>query len=34
MVAHPRTSSYVRTDDFDIEAQKYYERKAEKEAAE
>ncbi len=28
MVNHPRTSSYVRTDDFDIEAAKYFERKA------
>ncbi len=28
MVLHPRTSCYVRTDDFDEEAQKYFERKA------
>ena len=28
MVNHPRTSSYVRTDDFTIEADKYFERKA------
>ena len=28
MVNHPRTSSYVRTDDFTDEAQKYFERKA------
>ncbi|MDQ7069855.1 MAG: dissimilatory-type sulfite reductase subunit alpha [Rhodobacterales bacterium] len=28
MVNHPRTSSYVRTDDFDIEAAKWFERKA------
>ncbi len=28
MVNHPRTSSYVRTDDFDDEAAKYFERKA------
>ena len=28
MVNHPRTSSYVRTDDFDEEAAKYFERKA------
>lgn len=30
MVNHPRTSSYVRTDDFDEEAAKWFERKAEK----
>lgn len=28
MVNHPRTSSYVRTDDFDIEADKWFARKA------
>ncbi|PHQ99719.1 MAG: dissimilatory-type sulfite reductase subunit alpha [Marinosulfonomonas sp.] len=28
MVNHPRTSSYVRTDDFDEEATKWFERKA------
>lgn len=28
MVNHPRTSSYVRTDDFTEEANKYFERKA------
>ena len=28
MVNHPRTSSYVRTDDFTEEAEKYFERKA------
>lgn len=28
MVNHPRTSCYVRTDDFDEEAAKYFERKA------
>ena len=28
MVNHPRTSSYVRTDDFDEEADKWFERKA------
>jgi sulfite reductase alpha subunit len=28
MVNHPRTSSYVRTDDFDVESAKYFERKA------
>jgi sulfite reductase alpha subunit len=27
MVNHPRTSSYVRTDDWDIEAKKWEERK-------
>jgi sulfite reductase alpha subunit len=27
MVAHPRTSSYVRTDDWDQEAQKWIDRK-------
>lgn len=29
MVNHPRTSSYVRTDDFDEEAEKWFARKAE-----
>ena len=28
MVNHPRTSCYVRTDDFTDEAEKYFERKA------
>jgi sulfite reductase alpha subunit len=28
MVNHPRTSSFVRTDDFDEEAEKWFERKA------
>ena len=28
MVNHPRTSSYVRTDDFDEEADKWFARKA------
>ena len=28
MVNHPRTSCYVRTDDFDDEAEKWFERKA------
>jgi sulfite reductase alpha subunit len=28
MIIHPRTSSYVRTDDFSDEAAKYFERKA------
>jgi sulfite reductase alpha subunit len=28
MVNHPRTSSYVRTDDFEEEAEKWFERKA------
>jgi len=27
MVNHPRTSSYVRTDDWDIEAKKWHDRK-------
>ncbi len=31
MVNHPRTSSYVRTDDFDEEAAKWFERKAKQE---
>ena len=34
MVRHPRTSSYVRTDDFTIEADKFFERKAREQAAE
>jgi sulfite reductase alpha subunit len=34
MIAHPRTSSYVRTDDFDEEAAKYFENKGSQEAAE
>ncbi len=34
MVKQPRTSSYVRTDDFTIEADKYFERKAREQAAE
>ena len=34
MVNHPRTSSYVRTDDFDEEAEKWFERKAAEAAAE
>ncbi len=33
MVNHPRTSSYLRTDDWDEEAQKWFRRKAEKRAA-
>ena len=33
MVNHPRTSSYLRTDDWDEEAQKWFKRKAEKRAA-
>ncbi|MBK8457600.1 MAG: dissimilatory-type sulfite reductase subunit alpha [Phyllobacteriaceae bacterium] len=33
MVKHPRTSCYVRTDDFTDEADKYFERKAEEAAA-
>jgi len=28
MVSHPRTSSYVRTDDWDEEAQKWFERRS------
>ncbi|MBV5264404.1 dissimilatory-type sulfite reductase subunit alpha [Pinisolibacter aquiterrae] len=32
MVKHPRTSSYVRTDDFTVEADKYFERKLHKAA--
>jgi sulfite reductase alpha subunit len=34
MVNHPRTSSYVRTDDWDEEAAKWFDRKAAKAAAE
>ncbi|MER2604224.1 MAG: dissimilatory-type sulfite reductase subunit alpha [Siculibacillus sp.] len=34
MIRHPRTSSYVRTDDFTAEAEKYFERKAREQAAE
>ncbi len=34
MVNHPRTSCYVRTDDFDEAAEEYFEKKAEKSAAE
>jgi len=34
MIAHPRTSSYVCTDDFDEEAQKYFDRKSSRQAAE
>ncbi|UCH74075.1 MAG: dissimilatory-type sulfite reductase subunit alpha [Rhodospirillales bacterium] len=30
MISHPRTSSYVRTDDWDEEADKWYRHKAEK----
>jgi sulfite reductase alpha subunit len=33
MVNHPRTSSYLRTDDWDEEAEKWFRRKAEKRAA-
>lgn len=33
MVNHPRTSSYVRTDDFAEEAEKWFERKKHKDAA-
>lgn len=33
MVNHPRTSCYVRTDDFDEEAEKYFERKLHKDAS-
>jgi sulfite reductase alpha subunit len=32
MVNHPRTSSYVRTDDFTEEAEKYFERKKEEQS--
>jgi sulfite reductase alpha subunit len=34
MVNHPRTSSYVRTDDWDVEAAKWFEHKKKKAAAE
>jgi sulfite reductase alpha subunit len=34
MVNHPRTSCYVRTDDFDEEAAKWFERQAAETAAE
>jgi sulfite reductase alpha subunit len=34
MVKHPRTSCYVRTDDFTVEAEKYFERKKFDRAAE
>jgi sulfite reductase alpha subunit len=34
MVNHPRTSSYVRTDDFDEEAEKYLQHHGKKQAAE
>jgi sulfite reductase alpha subunit len=33
MIAHPRTSSYVRTDTWDEEAQKWIERQKEQAAA-
>jgi sulfite reductase alpha subunit len=33
MINHPRTNSYVRTDTWDEEAEKWNERKAEKDAA-
>ena len=33
MVKHPRTSCYVRTDDFNEEAEKWYERKAQEKGA-
>lgn len=33
MVNHPRTSSYVRTDDFNEEAEKWFERKKHKDTA-
>ena len=33
MVNHPRTSSFVRTDDWDEEAAKWHERKAGKSSA-
>ncbi len=33
MLNHPRTSSYVRVDEWDQEAQKWFDRKAEKKAA-
>lgn len=34
MVRHPRTSCFVRTDDFTDEAEKYFERKSREQAAE
>jgi sulfite reductase alpha subunit len=34
MITHPRTSSYVKTDDFDEEAAKYFARQGKAEAAE
>ena len=34
MVNHPRTSCYVRTDDFDTEAEKWFEKRAAEKAAE
>ena len=34
MISHPRTSSYVKTDDFDEEAAKYFAAQAKAEAAE
>jgi len=34
MVRHPRTSCYVRTDDFTEEAEKYFERKKHEHEAE
>ena len=34
MITHPRTSSYIRTDDFDEEAAKYFATKGKAEAAE
>ena len=33
MIAETRTSSYVRMDDWDIEAKKWFERKAEQKQA-
>jgi sulfite reductase alpha subunit len=33
MVAHPRESSYVRTDDWDEEAKKWYEKADERHSA-
>ncbi len=32
MINHPRTSSYVRTDDFNEEADKWFERQGRKAA--
>jgi sulfite reductase alpha subunit len=34
MVSHPRTSSYVKTDDWDEQARKWFDRKAAKAGAE